>query len=234
MKKSLVIAAILTAVVTAIWHLPAAWIAGPLIPKNLTPRPQFIGTVWNGQIPNIDGINPVHFTVKPLNMLRGKPPATFESVSPYLQFTGTATLAGSISTQAKGYIRGLGVFDTRFRTLAGQYDLTLSNMRIRNTCQSGEGQFSTNLLAENRAVWEWTGPILSGPIRCENGQIIAQLKGADTQQNIEAVLRIDLSGAYRVDVDVNTRDSRAEFVLPLYGFEKTEQGYSLLEEGRWQ
>ena len=234
MKWLAAVAVILAVLLTGLTYLPLAWVGKTVFPRSFEPQPQFLGTLWKGQIANIEGINPVNISIRPSNIFRGQPPATFDSRSPYLRFSGSAQLDGSVSAVANGNVRGLGVIDIRFQTLAGTYDLSLQDVIVKENCKSAAGTFRTNMLSENQAVWTWRGPILSGPITCEDGQFIANLSGSDDRQDITGEFKLDLSGQYRASVTVKTTDLRAEFVLPLYGFEKTSEGYSLLESGTWK
>lgn len=234
MKKFLIASLIGAATIAGAANFPLSWIGEAVLPDSITPRPVFLGTIWNGQIANIDGINPVGTSVDLRKILSGSAPLSFKSRSPFLTFSGNAKLNGAVTTQAKGHITGLRVFDARFQSMAGTYDLSLEDMVIRESCASGNGTFSTDILEENYAQWQWKGPIVSGPITCENGQIIAKLSGQDQTQNITAQINIDLNGQYRAHAKVVTSDPRAAFVLPLFGFEKTSQGFSLAEAGAWR
>jgi len=80
----------------------------------------------------------------------------------------------------------------------------------------------------------WTGPELTGPIRCEEGALIADLKGRDTQQNIEALIRMSPDRTYRVDISVRTTRKEAGAVLPIFGFTRSDKKFVLVEQGRWR
>ena len=75
---------------------------------------------------------------------------------------------------------------------------------------------------------------LSGPLRCEDDDIIAELSGAENGQTIQAILRLKIDGAYRVDFSVRTSQPEAGIVLPLYGFEKRGGEFYLTEQGKWR
>lgn len=222
------------ALITGLANFPLSWIGNSVLPDTLKPRPFFLGTLWKGQIANIQGINPVNTSTDLRKILRSEPPITFESESPFLRFSGSAKLNGSITAQANGNITGLSVFDSRFQSLAGTYDLSLDDIIIRDICRSGAGRFNTDILSQNFSRWQWTGPVLSGPISCTDGYITADLSGSDAMQTITAKLRVEIEGQYRASAKVVTSDPRAEFVLTLFGFEKTSQGYSLAEAGAWR
>lgn len=234
MKKIAVAGLIVTALITSLCHLPLSWVGNSIIPNTLEPKPVFLGTLWKGQITNIEGLNPVDTAFDVRQIFRGGAPVSFESQSPFLRFFGSASLKGAVSVQAKGDVPGLKVFDPRFRSLNGSYDLSLKDFIVRESCLSGSGEFTTNILRENFAAWQWKGPILSGPILCEDGQVIAALSGRDADQDISVNLQLDIDGQYRANAIVKTSNPQAGFVLPLFGFEKTAQGYSLSEAGAWR
>lgn len=219
--------------IVCLMHLPLRWIGAAAQPQSLGFRPVFMGTVWDGAITNIPQIGSVKTKLSLGAMITGKPPLSFESAAPYLTFIGTAGLSGSVSAEIDGDMRGLGSVDPRFSGVKGTYEVAAKNMVIRETCLSGEGTVSTDVLTRNAALWQWQGPELSGPMRCENGDIVLALSGSDRLQDIEAVIRVSFDGTYRAEIEVISRDDRAGSVLPLFGFEPLAGSYRLNEAGRW-
>ena len=124
MKKRIFGAALYVGLTAFIAHLPLAWVAGPAMPETLSPKPQMLGTIWNGQVAGLKDINPVTVQVKPLRLFTGQLPVHFESQSPYLKFSGGAGLSGKLDIIADGAVRGVGGIDARFRQFSGQYHMS--------------------------------------------------------------------------------------------------------------
>jgi len=125
--------------------------------------------------------------------------------------------------------------DSRLQGLRGTLNAQISNMEIENqSCVSATGTVNTDVLQRNGGLVQWTGPELTGPIRCEEGALIADLKGRDAQQNIEALIRMSPDTTYRVDITVRTNRAEADAVLPIFGFTRSGQNFVLIEQGRWR
>ncbi len=228
--------AILTVPVLAaalIIHLPLSWVGAAFMPQNQNLRPVFTGTLWNGSIENLPRIGSVDINISALNLLRGRTGVQFSVVAPALRMRGSSTIKGLLTADLDGDAFGIADIDPRFAGLQGRYNLTVTDMLIRSTCLSGGGTASTDILQRNAAAMQWSGPALSGPIRCEDGDVVIVLSGEDTQQSVSADIRLKLSGQYRAIIDVTSRDSRAGAILPLFGFEATQTGFRLSEAGQW-
>ncbi len=112
-------------------------------------------------------------------------------------------------------------------------DLVVETARVSKSCEAATGTIRTDVLKRNKARFQWQGPELSGPINCENGEIVATLSGQDSRTEIEAVARINLSGSYRLETSVSSRDPEAAALLPLYGFQRSGGRFTLTEQGQW-
>lgn len=214
-------------------HLPLRWIGVIAVPQTPDFQPVFIGTVWDGAVANVPQIGSIKTKLSLGDMLTGAPPLSFKSSAPYLSFAGTAGLGGAVNVTIDGDMRGLSSVDPRFSGVRGTYEITAEKMVVRETCTSGEGTVSTDVLTKNAALWQWQGPELAGPISCENGDIVMALSGSDRLQDIDAVIRMSFDGTYRAEVEVVSRDERAGSILPLFGFEPLAGSYRLNEAGRW-
>ena len=133
-----------------------------------------------------------------------------------------------------GQLAQLPTRDGRLKDLAGQVNFTITEMEFGETCQSSSGRAMTDFLGRNRARWQWAGPVLSGPISCEGGDLIVNLAGSEADQTIRADLHLSPDGSYSADISVRTRQPEAEVVLPLYGFEAVNSEFRLTERGQWR
>ena len=218
--------------VALIARFPLAWI-GNQIQTSETIKPDYLGTIWDGRVTGIPSVAPVKIKTNPLKLLGGKA-LNFSSSSPGLSFSGAASAGRSLDINVKGNMAALSQIENRLKGLAGDYELDVSDMKIKDVCENGQGTVSTDILARNNRSWQWRGPKLSGPVSCEDGQIVLKLDGSEAGQTLESDLRLGLDGVYRLTVNIKTRDQRAGVFLPLYGFEPVSGGYRLSEAGNWR
>ena len=120
----------------------------------------------------------------------------------------------------------------------GTYSLRLDHigfnvLDLEAGCQSAKGEFSTDVLQKNAGLWQWSGPVLYGPISCENGDIVSVLSGKDARQSLDVRTVMKPDGRYQAEFNIQTRDAAASALLPLYGFEPSQKGFRLNEQGRW-
>jgi len=81
--------------------------------------------------------------------------------------------------------------DGRLQGLRGDFSARLSELQVsEQSCQSASGTVRTDVLQRNGGQIQWTGPELTGPIRCESGALIADLSGRDAEQTITALVKI--------------------------------------------
>jgi len=215
-------------------NLPLVWIGKGAAPESVAPNLTYTGSVWHGAVNNISGIGSVAIRTSVVNFITGKPPVTFNSISPGFFIDGTASFSSLTSLRAKGEISDLALTDRRFANLGGAFDLTLRSLDLGKTCKSADGTISTDILTKNQANWQWRGPGLKGPVTCENGDMVFNLTGRDRQQSIKATLRLQPTGQYRAIVNVVSSRAEIDAILPLYGFEKNATGYQLSEAGKWR
>lgn len=226
-----------------IYFLPLSWIAPLALPGTFTTeQTQYRGTVWSGALSNLRDVEAVNYTLKPLNLITGKMPLQVE-----MKAKGLSAIGGLSRHKMKGFdfnidVSSLPLPDPRLKGLAGEVSAKIAQAAWdkENSCISISGVARSNILTQNKSLFEWEGPILAGPISCdEEGRIIFDLKGEDEVQSIFVIVAISAAGEYRSDMRVITRDQEAALVLPLFGFEErgsSQEGveFRLVEQGQWR
>lgn len=211
-------------------QLPAKWVAGAALPQGTS----ITGTVWSGQVIGMPPNGQTQFKTHPKNIFGSQPLATFEGRAPGITLRGGARPGLISDVKIFGNVDTFSNVDTRLSGLVGDFDVSVDALEFSDVCEQASGTVSTNVLASNERLWSWRGPVMSGPITCEAGDLVLALTGKDRQAEITSHIRISASGAYTVNVNLTTRQLQADAVLPLYGFAKTAQGYSLTETGQWR
>ena len=151
-----------------------------------------------------------------------------------MQIRGKASHNQIVGLNFTGQLANLPTTDGRLKELSGVVNVQISELKFSKQCESVTGKANTDFLSRNKGRWQWQGPILSGPLSCENGDLIANLSGTENGQTIKADLRIAPNGTYRADFSVRTLQPEAAVVLPLYGFEKRSSEFLLTEQGKWR
>ena len=216
-------------------QLPLSWLAPHFMPEGLGQNINYSGTVWDGQVKGLDYVGSANFRLSPQAFFNGGLPLSFASQSPAMSTSGQASKKQLKEVRFSGILAKLPTRDGRLKDLAGQVNIRVNELYIEEGgCGSAAGQVSTDFLALNQSRWQWQGPILSGPISCDRGDLLVNLSGRENRQTIRADLRLSENGRYSADIIVQTDQLEAGVVLPLYGFEKQGREYKLTEQGQWR
>lgn len=235
MRKRFIAIAGLGSLTAVMSQLPLKWIGPYLMPESAGSNVKFSGTLWNGQVRGLDFIDRVHLNLSPKAFLTGGLPLKFKTHSSAMAMSGKASRRQLKDVVFTGKLAMLPTRDGRLKELAGQVDIIVSDLQIKDQqCASALGQLSTDFLAMNQTRWQWSGPELAGPISCEAGDLIVNLSGMENRQTIRADLRLSKNGSYAANITVQTDQPEAGVVLPLYGFEKKDRDYQLTEQGQWR
>jgi len=235
MRKRYIVLAIIGAAAAVVSQLPLRWVAPYFMPSNVGQDISYSGTVWNGQVHDLDYVGTVNFQMKPKAFVTGGLPFMFSTQSSIMSMSGQVSQNRVKDIRFSGTLAKLPTRDGRLKELAGQVDVILQDLELNKTgCSAASGQASTDFLAMNQSRWQWKGPKLSGPISCENGDLIVKLSGQENRQIIRTDLRLDIDGSYAANITVQTDQPEAGVVLPLYGFEAVNGDYKLTEQGQWR
>ena len=235
MKKRFIVAISLSAAVLGIVsQLPLTWVAPHIISGAMGANASYSGTVWNGHVRDIDYVGRANFKLSPKAFFSDKLPLSFQTASPVMKLSGKASRSWIKDLKFSGQLADLPTTDGRLKELAGEINVQVSELNYSHKCLSAMGQASTDFLQRNKGRWQWQGPFLKGPLSCDNGDLIVNLAGTESGQNIQANLRIAAEGAYRADFVVQTPQAAAGVILPLFGFEKRGSEFHLTEQGKWR
>lgn len=225
MRLFLIAFAILAGLASLIRYFPLSW-AGAALPVEVG---TLSGTIWDGQVEGVPLLGTV--AVK----------GGFGNLN-FLTAPGDVTLSGKVSpTGIENLVLSMPVAqlpmsDARLAGLSGRISLQVAEAIIKDgVCVSATGTASTDILAANRARFDWVGPELSGPVDCVDGRLQVRLSGDSGAETVTATVITGLDGLYQSDVTVTTTDPAAGNVLTLFGFNPSGKGdYRLSEQGRWR
>jgi len=228
-----ILPALLSGLISIVAFLPLGWVVGPAVPDNvktLAPDLKFQGTIWKGSVTGLPIFGAANLDIAPLArraIIQSGEGQNYLSADIGTSLVKDMDLRINLAT--------LPFTDGRLKGLRGMINAQISDMEIENqSCKSAKGTVTTDVLQRNGGSVQWTGPELTGPIRCEEGALIADLTGQDAQQNIAALIRMSPDNSYRVDITVRTRRAEADAVLPIFGFTRSGQNFVLVEQGRWR
>ena len=226
--RIIVVAAVVGLLVGLLTRVPLAWVLGDSL-SGLDANARAVGTVWRGAVVGIDGLPPIQ------TRLRGTE-VELTADGPTLTLRARAGRSSLRDVALSSPIAALARFDPRLAGLDGEAAITLQRVEFaQGRCTAATGTAATDVLASNAARWSWQGPALSGPVTCEEGELVLSLEGEDASQAATARLRIDPAGPYRTEVGLSTNEPGAGLVLPLFGFEPAgTDRWRLSESGSWQ
>lgn len=212
---------------------PMRWAAGWFLPENiktLAPDLDMHGTIWQGSVSGL----PLFGTAN-LNLSPRSRQVEIQSGEDRNYLAGILSQSGAKDVNFQMDLATVPFTDSRLQGLRGDVTAQISEMKLsEQSCQSAIGTARTDVLQRNGGQIQWTGPELTGPIRCEEGALIAELSGRDAQQTITALVKLMPDGLYRVDINVRTLRVEADAVLPLFGFSRSGQNFILTEQGKWR
>ncbi len=211
-------------------QLPLAWV-GPKAPIG-GKIPVYSGTVWNGLISGTDAGN-LKLSTSLGRLISGANPVHITGGPAGLSLKAEAGTKGLRALKAEGTMRALALRDPRLALVNGNFRIDVPDMQVAKTCDYAEGTVWTDFLAQNGSRLRWAGPVLEGPVSCEEGQIVLNLTGKDAAADITAQIRIDLSGTYKTDIMAKVSDLNAGMALQFFGFTAVAGGYRLTEQGKW-
>ena len=225
--------ALLSGFVALAAFFPMRWAAGFVLPDNvetLAPNLDMKGTIWRGTVSGLPLFGTANLNIAPLSRS-----VKFQSGQDRNYIAGHVSPSEATDVDFRMNFATVPFTDGRLQGLRGDFAAQISEMKISgDTCHSAIGTARTDVLQRNGGKIQWTGPELTGPIRCEDGALIADLSGKDAQQTITALIRLIPDGTYRADVNVRTVRVEADAVLPLFGFTRSGQSFVLTEQGKWR
>jgi len=228
-----ILPALLSGLIALIAFLPLGWVAGLALPdtvKNVAPDLSFQGTIWRPSVTGLPIFGSANLDISPLSRR-----ALIQSGEGRNYLSADVSPSEAKDVDFRIDLSTIPFTDGRLQGLRGMLNAQISDMQIENqSCKSAAGTVTTDVLQRNGGTINWVGPELTGPIRCENGALIADLKGRDAQQNIAALIRMSPDNTYRADISVRTNRAEADAVLPIFGFTRSGQNFVLVEQGRWR
>ncbi len=212
---------------------PMRWAAGWALPDNiktLAPDLEVHGTIWRSNVSGLPLFGTANLKLSPRSRQ-----VEIQSGEDRNYLSGVVSQSGANDINFQMDIATVPFTDGRLQGLRGDFTAKVSEVKISDqTCQSAAGTARTDVLQRNGGKIQWTGPELTGPIRCEEGALIANLSGRDAEQTITALVRLMPDGSYRADIKVRTLRVEADAVLPLFGFSRSGQNFVLTEQGKWR
>ena len=225
--------AILSGIAAVAVCLPLRWAAAWVLPDNIktiAPDLKMHGTIWRGTLSGLPLFGTANVNISPAARQ-----IEFEGGDGRNYVSGSLSPSVAKALDLRVNFADVPFTDGRLKGLRGDFMAEISEMQFaENVCQSAAGSASTDVLQRNGGTIQWTGPELSGPVRCEDGAVIVDMSGKDAQQNINASIKIMPNGTYRAELKVRTKRPEADAVLPLFGFSRSGQSFVLTEQGKWR
>ncbi len=192
------------------------------------------GTVWRGAIEGLSiggqTVGRVNLVVDPMALLTGAIRMDVDAAGA-VQARGRATagLGGGWSLQDATLVANLADMtrlDPEIAARGGELFVVIDEMRFDGSgrCLAARGEARSNALERAAQELDWRGPVLEGPIACEDDHLLAVLEGADdrAEVRVRALWRPGASGS--VEARVETTDDRLQLALLALGFQEDAPG----------
>jgi len=239
-----VLLGVIWALLCAAAIIPAQWALGLLSKsaKDNIIQGSVSGTIWQGQAkvlpPKTTWPLHINYKINPLKAILRQPFSKTILNGPGFGASGQIGVFGSQNISIQNFnasfdLPQLPISDPRFAGLSGQANVMIDALRIKGTCRQASGQLRTNILSANADSLQWTGPVLSGPISCDDEAVLAALRGRDDAYNITLDIRLYPDGVYSLDMRIDPITAAPEdfgLALGLLGFEETPNGGAQLKE----
>ena len=174
------------------------------------------------------------FRINPLSLVGGTG-LKLNVSAPGSIVKGTAGRNQLKDVKANINVGSLPITDKRLQGVQGQVNAKLDHLKISESCKQAKGEIKTNILAVNQAQWQWEGPVLSGPISCEDGRLLINLKGANEVLDvIAAKIYLSVDRQYEADILMDVQagaPANSAIVAAFLGFQEVPQGYRLYQKG---
>lgn len=197
------------------------------------------GTVWQGRLKHVYWRNYAmgEFDVRPsfLALLKGQVSVDVAVNDGPVQAKGTVArniFSDVIVRDAvvSADINGLPVL----LQLSGQIDADVGYVEYgRGGCVDVNAVLETDALVHGFAGLAWTGPVLTGEMRCEDGVLVLPLNGAENGQNVALQMTLKPDRTFDIRISIQTLDAALAQVLPALGFRREDNALVLVQSGRW-
>ena len=233
LKRWIVLGAVLAIGGAVLSQLPLSMVA----PKaEFAGKPlKYSGTIWSGQVSGTDA-GTLYLETSIGRLFSGANPVHVWGGPDGLSLKAEAGPGGLRAVNVEGSMKSLALRDPRVGAVNGNFKLEIPDMKILEICEYANGTAWTDFLSQNAAIFRWKGPVLEGPVKCEDGRIIVDLAGQDQAAEITAKVTIGLEGSYRADITAKINSSIEQFAGPSLkqsGFHKDGELYKLTEQGKW-
>ena len=241
-RRFITMSIILGGLFSGVKFFPLSWAAKLVTGDSFAYEISAQGTVWHGYISADDPTFPVMETrVSPKALMSGMP-------------VTLKTIGSDINAQAKvgryAFTNGSLVYplhraqnyDPRFAGLSGYLrvtDMAASFAKDYSGCLEATGSVETNIIqaiSTKMGIEDFLkgAPLLSGPLSCEDGKLLAKLTAQMDDYVLEAQFTVSIDGRYIANIKVSPSASEIAALIPLYGFESRGGQYVLKEQGRWK
>jgi len=197
------------------------------------------GTLWAGTVQGLRwrgmDLGEARFGFRPLALAFGR-----FGMDVVLTGKGAVTGQGFIALTPRGiFIRDLSVTaDVRalplVLPLTGNVSIDVARAEVgRAGCRVLDGAVQTDALVNRPAGLAWRGPVLSGPVGCNDGAIVIPLKGEAGAEVVAVMMTLARDGTFGIRIDASTPDPAVIGALSAVGFVEAGGMMTLNQRGRW-
>jgi hypothetical protein len=201
---------------------------------------KFSGTIWNGTAKDI--ITPVgalnlRFKASPLSLLMLSVSGEWQANSLGVNAQGKAetSLFSNRKLTASQIELNLSAFNIQ-EAIIGTLNLDIRALEIseNGACIAVDGDGKTDALIRSQETLNWRGPLLEGPLSCDNGNFILTLAGENNGERVTIKSTLFTNGLYQHDITVSSDNPLLAAALVYQGFEDNIEDFRLQKNGQWR
>jgi hypothetical protein len=235
-----VVLVVIVGVVATVVFAPMAWLAG--FAAQRAPGLSYVGasgSIWNGRLQQVvlngQEIGDIAVRLQPAKLFSGQAAAHLSLIRSDL--AGETEISYGLGSQRvevrdlnlSGNTSALAILPFQVRALDGQFTMDVSEaMLVNGACEAAAGSVASDVLTRGGPTWGWTGPPLTGVVRCEDGVFTMEAAGhADEGEQVTAEIALSpgLTGTLKAQV-LSAQPAAAE-ALRRAGFTQTGSAYVL-------
>lgn len=203
-----------------------------VMPSSFAGNAHASGTVWNGVISGLiaPGGHAATVTIdgKPLSLLALRYSADWHYQS--LTMNGTGMIDQSVAQPLTVTNSQVSMDVSALKMplpMVGSLNVNIDSLSLtpNGQCITASGTINSDALARTGASWGWQAPVLTGPIDCKDGQLVATMTGQSGNTDITAQLRPTAQGV-TAQFTFDNAPLPVEFLLGQTGFVKNGQSMS--------
>ncbi|UTW56520.1 type II secretion system protein N [Kordiimonas sp. SCSIO 12610] len=200
---------------------------------------KFKGTIWNGTASNIEtpfGSTSLSFKANPFSFILMSASGEWEANSRSLRGSGHADIGFFSNPRISNAKININLAPLNLQeAIIGNLIFNIEELEINRNgaCVNVTGNAQTDALIRSQDALKWQGPMLEGPITCEDGNFRINMGGVKNEDSVQINSVLHTNGLFQHKITVYSDNPVLALALTYQGFEQQGNSYILTRNGRW-